>query len=141
MSSSQEQSLGLKLAPMLESGLFRPLCRPTAAIYVDCAARLMEAADEGGQVPYDQARLLIREILVRHADIPLEEDEGGQFRDLNQRAGQFFNKLIEAHWIETRRASLDEHYVLMAPALRRILRISHRSRATPRHPTTDSASP
>lgn len=123
MASPQEQSLGLKLAPLLEGGLFRPLCRPTAAIYVDCAERLMEAADEGGQVPYDQARVLIREVLARHENIPLAEDEGGQFRDGNQRAGQFFNKLIEAHWLETRRASLDEHYVLMAPALRRILRL------------------
>src|SRR5438132_8240797 len=36
---------------------FRPLTRPTAPIYVDCAERLAEAADEGGQVAHGEARL------------------------------------------------------------------------------------
>ncbi|MBN8245961.1 MAG: hypothetical protein J0L84_00805, partial [Verrucomicrobia bacterium] len=76
-----------------------------------------------GQVPHDEARVLIREVLTCHPDIPLEEDEGGQFRDLNQRAAQFFNKLLEVRWLEPRRVSLDEHYVLIAPALRRLLRL------------------
>ena len=118
-------SLGTRLAPLFGGGFFRPLSRPTAAVYVDCAERLIEAADEGGQVPHDEARLLIREVLVRHPDVQLDEDEGGQFRDLNQRAGQFFNKLLEVHWLEPRRVSLDEHYVLIAPALRRLLRMLH----------------
>ena len=116
-------SLGLRLSPLIGGGFFRPLSRASAAIYVDCAERLAEAADEGGQLPHDDARLLIREVLARHPDIKLDEDEGGQFRDLNQRAGQFFNKLIEVHWLEPRRVSLDEHFVLIAPALRRLLRM------------------
>lgn len=99
------------------------MSRPAAAIYIDCAERLVEASDDGGQVAHSEARLLICEVLVRHPDIQLEEDEGGQFRDLSQRAAQFFNKLIEAHWIEPRRISLDEHYVLIAPPLRRLLRL------------------
>lgn len=118
-------SLGTRLAPLLGGGFFRPLSRPTAAVYVDCADRLVAAADDGGQVAHDEARALIREVLTRHPDVQLEEDEGGQFRDLNQRAAQFFNKLLEVRWLEPRRVSLDEHYVLIAPALRRLLRMLH----------------
>ena len=116
-------TLGQRLAPVLAGGFFRPLSRPTAAVYVDCAERLMEAADDGGQIPHDEARVLIAEVLVRHPNIQLEEDEGGQFRDLGQRAGQFFNRLLEARWLEPRRVNLDEHYVLIAPALRRLVRL------------------
>jgi cell division septum initiation protein DivIVA len=117
------KTLGDKLAPILGGGFFRPLARPTAAIYIDAADRLAEAADEGGQIPHAEARALIREVLSQHSDIPLDEDEGGQFRDLNQRASQFFNQLIGVHWLEPRRVSLDEHYVLIAPALRQLLRL------------------
>ena len=116
-------SLGTKLSPLSGGGFFRPLSRPTAALYIDCAERLVEAADDGGQVAHAEARQLIREVMVQHPDIQLEEDEGGQFRDLNQRAAQFFNKLIEVHWLEPRRISLDEHYVLITPPLRRLLRL------------------
>jgi hypothetical protein len=121
--SAETKSLGSKLAPLLGGGFFRPLSRPTAAIYIDCADRLAEAADEGGQIPHAEARVLIREVLLQHPDVELDEDEGGQFRDLNQRASQFFNKLIEVHWLEPRRVSLDEHYVLIAPALHQLLRL------------------
>jgi len=107
----------------LSGGFFRPLSRPAAEIYVDCADRLAEAADEGGQIPHAEARALIREVLSQHPNVELDEDEGGQFRDLNQRASQFFNKLIEVHWLEPRRVSLDEHYVLIVPALRQLLRL------------------
>ncbi len=121
----EPKGLGARLAPMLGGGFFRPLARPAAAIYVDCADRLAEAADEGGQVPNAEARVLIREVLLQHPDVQLDEDEGGQFRDLNQRASQFFNKLIEVHWLEPRRVSLDENYVLIVPALRQLLRLLH----------------
>ena len=121
--SHESKTLGAKLAPFLSGGFFRPLARPTAAVYVDCADRLAEAADEGGQIPHAEARVLIREVLLQHPDVQLDEDEGGQFRDLNQRASQFFNKLIEVHWLEPRRVSLDEHYVLIAPALHQLLRL------------------
>ncbi len=116
-------SLGQRLAPFLTGGFFRPLSRPTAAVYVDCAERLMEAADDGGQIPHDEARVLIGDVLLRHPDIQLDEDEGGHFRDLGQRAGQFFNRLLEARWIEPRRVNLDEQYVLIAPPLRRLVRL------------------
>ncbi len=123
MTDNPSTSLGARLSPLLSGGFFRPLTRPSAAVYVDCADRLAEAADEGGQIPHDEARVLIRDVLVQHPDVQLDEDEGGQFRDLNQRASQFFNKLIEVHWLEPRRVSLDEHYVLIAPALRQLLRL------------------
>jgi hypothetical protein len=123
MSEDRHSSLGQKLAPFTSGGFFRPLSRPSAAVYIDCAERLVDAADDGGQVIHSDARQLIREVLVSHPDVILDEDEGGQFRDLNQRAAQFFNKLIEAHWIDPRRKSLDEHYVLITPALRRMLRL------------------
>ncbi len=116
-------SLGRRLAPLLDGGFFRPLTRPSAAVYIDCAERLAEAGDDGGQIPHDEARVLIRDVLVQHPNVQLDEDEGGQFRDLHQRASQFFNKLIEVHWLEPRRVSLDEHYVLIAPALRQLLRL------------------
>lgn len=45
----QSTSLGTRLAPLLASGVFRPLARPTASVYVDCAERLVEAADESGR--------------------------------------------------------------------------------------------
>ena len=95
--AASSKSLGARIAPLLDGGFFRPLTRPSAAVYIDCADRLAEAADEGGQIPINEARVLIREILQQHPNVQLEEDEGGQFRDLNQRASQFFNKLIEVH--------------------------------------------
>jgi len=119
----ESTSLGARLAGLLDGGFFRPLSRRTAAVYVDCAERLVEAADEGGQIAHAEARVLIREVLVRHPDVQLDEDEGGNFRDLNQRAAQFFNKLIEAHWLEPRRVSLDAHHVLITPPLRRLIRL------------------
>lgn len=123
MTSVASNSLGTRLAPLFAGGFFRPLARPTAAVYVDCADRLAEAADESGQLPHDEARLLIRDVLAEHPDVQLGEDEGGQFRDLQQRAAQFFNKLLEVHWLEPRRISLDENFVLIAPQLHRLLRL------------------
>src|SRR5690348_6708923 len=123
MASVETKSLGAKLSPILGGGFFRPLSRPTAAVYIDCADRLAEAADEGGQIGHGDARQLIREVLTNHPEVQLDDDEGGQLRDLNQRAAQFFNKLIEAHWLEPRRLSLDAHFVLITPQLRRLLRL------------------
>src|SRR5882672_1117358 len=123
MKERDSESLGTKLSTLFGGGFFRPLTRPTARIYVDCAEGLSEAADDGGQMAHTEARLLIREVMTNHRDVQLDDDEGGQLRDLNQRAAQFFNKLIEAHWLEPRRLSLDEHYVLITPQLRRLLRL------------------
>ena len=121
--TDKPESLGGKLSPILGGGFFRPLTRPTAPIYIDCADRLIDASDEGGQIDQSEARVLIREVLANHPDVQLDEDEGGAFRDLSQRAAQFFNKLIEAHWLDPRRVSLDENFVLITPRLRRLLRL------------------
>jgi hypothetical protein len=116
-------TLGTRISPFLESGFFRPLSRPSATIYIGCGERLAEAADEGGQIPHDEARALIRQVLAQHPNVQLDEDEGGQFRDLNQRASQFFNKLIEVHWLEPRRVSLDEHLELLPDPDRPIFQV------------------
>jgi len=123
MSVSELLSLGQRLAPLLSGSFFRPLVRPSASLYVDCADRLAEAADEGGQIAHDEARGLIRDVLVAHPDAPLDDDEGGRLIDASQRAGQFFNKLLEAGWIQDRRISLDERWVLVSPRLRLLLRL------------------
>ena len=67
----ESKGLGTKLAPLLGGGFFRPLARPSAAIYVDCADRLAEAADAGGQIPHAEARGLIRDVLLQHPDVQL----------------------------------------------------------------------
>ncbi|HEY5892354.1 MAG TPA: Wadjet anti-phage system protein JetA family protein [Chthoniobacterales bacterium] len=123
MPNEHAHSLGWKLAPLFNGGFFRPLSRPTAAVYVDCVDRLMTVADESGQIGFADARLIIREVLMEHPDVQLDADEGGQLRDFSQRAGQFFNKLLEARWIESRQPSLDERHILISPHLRRLVRL------------------
>ncbi|MCH8540845.1 MAG: DUF5716 family protein [Opitutales bacterium] len=118
----QNFSLGKRLGPLFETGFFRPLARPSAAVYVDCAERLTGAALDAGQIGRNEARLLVREVIEQHPDTALEEDEGGYSTDLNQKANLFFNKLLEAKWISERRISLSEYYIVIAPQLRLLLR-------------------
>lgn len=117
MNDRETSSLGAKLSPLLTGGFFRPLSRPTAAVYVDCADRLERASDEGGQLSHAEAIALIRDVLATHPGVKLDEDEGGQFTDQRQRAGQIFNRLLEAQWLEERSASLDERWVVISPRL------------------------
>ncbi len=67
--------------------------------------------------------MVIRETLALHPRAQLEADEGGDTQDLRLRAGKFFNKLLEARWLEDRTVSLDERWVLISPALRPLLRM------------------
>ena len=120
--SPSEELLSQRLARALPVSFFRPLARPSAPIYVDCADRLVLSADEGGQVTYGDCQTLIRETLAEHPQAQLGDDEGAQFGDLRQRAGQFYNKLVEAGWLQERRVSLDERWVLVTPHLRILLR-------------------
>lgn len=117
----QTESLGSALQQLFDNGFFRPLARPSAAVYVDCAERITQAADEGGQLQFDDARQLVRDTLSAHPEVHLEEDEGGKFTDLNLRASHFFNRLLDVRWIESRRVSLDEHWILVSPRLRMLL--------------------
>lgn len=119
--TDQEASLGQRLKPLFEGGFFRPLARPSAPVYVDCATRLVEAALETGQLDRSEARLLVREVIDRHPYVQFDEDEGGFASDPQQKATQFFNKLLEAHWITERRVSLSEQTILIAPQLRLLL--------------------
>lgn len=117
------RSLGERLSPLLHGGFFRPLSRPTAAVYIDCAERLIEAADEGGQVAPEDALALIRDVLATHPAVEFADDEGASFSDLRQRAGQIYNRMLEAGWLQSRQVSLDERWVLLSPPMRPLLRV------------------
>lgn len=117
------EPLSERLGRALPPGFFRPLARPSAPVYIDCADRLARSADEGGQVSHEDCQTLIREVLAAHPQAQLADDEGAALGDLRQRAGQFHNKLIEAGWLQERRVSLDERWVLITPHLRVLLRM------------------
>lgn len=119
----QDTRLSARLSSLLASDFFRPLSRPSAPIYVDCADRLSQSADEGGQLSHTDALALVREVLGLHPRAELADDEGAQFTDLRQRASQFFNKLLEAGWLQERTVSLDERWVLLTPRLRPLIRM------------------
>ncbi|ODU24805.1 MAG: hypothetical protein ABS95_01455 [Verrucomicrobia bacterium SCN 57-15] len=121
MSAETTTTLSARLSPVLAGGFFRPLARPSAPLYVDCADRLESASDEGDQLSHSDAIALIRDALTAHPSVKLEEDEGGQFADIRHRAGQIFNRLIEAGWLEERPASLDERWVILSPRLSPLL--------------------
>jgi len=70
-----------------------------------------------GQLSHSDTIALIREALAAHPGVELDEDEGGQFSDLRQRAGQVFNRLLEAFWLEERPVNLDERWVVLSPRL------------------------
>src|SRR6266542_4123110 len=118
---SPEKLLSERLTRILPSGFFRPLARPSAPVYIDCADRLELASDEGGQLSHTDAIALVRDVLVAHPSVRLDEDEGGQFADLRQRAGPIFNRLLEAGWLEERPASLDERWIVLSPRLSPLL--------------------
>ena len=120
------QALGLlstRLHSAIREDFFRPLARPSAPIYIDCADKLEQSADESGQIDHGDALILLRDVLAEHPSIALAEDEGGSVADPRQRASLILNKLIEARWFTDRRTSLDEHWVLISPELRPLLRL------------------
>ena len=116
-------NLSEKLLASVSRDFFRPLTRPSAAIYVDCAERLADVAGEAGRIPHAEAIALIREILAAHPDIVLDDDEGASLRDARQRAGQFFNRLCESRWLEDQQLGLHERWALVSPGLRPLLRL------------------
>ncbi len=116
-------NLSEKLLASVSRDFFRPLTRPSAAIYVDCAERLAEVAGEAGRIPHIEAIALIREILASHPDVVLDDDEGASLRDARQRAGQFFNRLCDSAWLEDQQLGLHERWTLVSPGLRPLLRL------------------
>jgi len=116
-------SLSTELRSQLKPGFFRPLTRPSWPAYVDAADRLLESADDGGQLSRDDALSLIREVLGALPDLQLDLDEGAEFSDLRQRAIQLYNKMLEAGWLHERMVSLGECLVLITPSLRWTVRL------------------
>lgn len=115
--------LSEKLLASVSRDFFRPLTRPSAAIYVDCAERLTDEAGEAGRIPQSEAIAIVREVLAAHPDIVLDEDEGASLRDIRQRAGQIFNRLCDSRWIEDQQLGLHERWALVSPGLRPLLRL------------------
>ncbi len=116
-------SLSTRLLGSVSRDFFRPLARRSAAIYVDCAERMAEAAGDAGRLPQQEAVAVIREVLAAHPGVALEEDEGALFRDARQRAGQFFNRLCDARWLEDQQLGLHERWALISPGLRPLIRL------------------
>lgn len=115
--------LSEKLQNSVSRDFFRPLSRPSAAIYVDCAEQLAHEAGEAGRIPHPDALAVIREVLARHPDIALDDDEGASLRDIRQRAGQIFNRLCDAKWLEDQQIGLRDRWTLISPGLRPMLRL------------------
>ena len=82
-----------------------------------------KAPTRGGQLSHNDTLVLIREVLALHPRAQLGEDEGAHLADLRQRAGQIFNKLLEAGWLQERTVSLDERWVLLTPRVRPLIRL------------------
>ena len=99
-------NLSEKLLASVSRDFFRPLTRPSAAIYVDCAERLADVAGGAGRIPHAEAVALIREILAAHPDFVLDDDEGASLRDARQRAGRFFNCFCDSRWLEDQQLAL-----------------------------------
>ncbi|MDB6077901.1 MAG: hypothetical protein JWO82_1648 [Akkermansiaceae bacterium] len=117
------ESLSHRLLQSVSRDFFRPLSRPSAAIYIDCADRIAEAAGDAGRVTHLDATALIRETLASHPEVALAEDEGASLRDARARAGQLFNRLCDAGWLEDQQLGLHERYTLFSPGLRPLLKL------------------
>ncbi|CAN5830190.1 hypothetical protein BH09VER1_BH09VER1_47340 [soil metagenome] len=100
---------------------FRPLTRPSAPIYVDCAQRLEEEAGLAGRLPLLDAQQFIREVLAAYPLTRFEEDEGALLRDARQRAGVFLNKLLAAGWVEEQTLGLQDRRIVITPGLRLLM--------------------
>lgn len=117
------ESLSHRLLESVSRDFFRPLSRASAALYIDCADRIAETAGDAGRVPHTDAIAVIRETLAAHPGILLDEDEGASLRDARQRAGQIFNRLCDARWVEDQQLGLHERWALVSPGLRPLLRL------------------
>lgn len=115
--------LSERLSRSVSAAFFRPLARPSAPVYVDCADRLIEEAGESGRLSHKETIEIIREVLAHHPLTLLGDDEGGALRDARQRAGQFFNRLLEAGWIDEQTLGLHERWAVITPGLRPMMRM------------------
>ena len=115
--------LSRRLTRSVAADFFRPLARPSAPIYVDCADRLIDEAGEAGRLAHKETLEIIREVLAAHPSSLLDEDEGSALRDARQRAGQFFNRLLAAGWLEDQTLGLHDRWAVISPGLRPLLRM------------------
>lgn len=115
--------LSTRLSRSISADFFRPLARPSAPVYVDCADRLVEEAGESGRLAQRETTEIIKEVIARHPLALLAEDEGAALRDARQRATQFFNRLIAAGWLEDQTLGLHERWAVISPGLRPLLRM------------------
>lgn len=116
-------ALSSRLSRSVGAEFFRPLARPSAPVYVDCADRLIEEAGESGRLTQKEAIELIREVLALHPLSLLADDEGAALRDARMRAGQFFNRLLAAGWLEDQTLGLHERWAVISPGLRPLIRM------------------
>ncbi|MCB1226210.1 MAG: hypothetical protein KDK99_10400 [Verrucomicrobiales bacterium] len=116
-------SLSQRLSEHVSADFFRPLSRPSAPVYVDCADRLIDEAGETGRLSHKEALEIIREVLARHPAVLLGDDEGASLRDIRMRAGQFFNRLVGAHWLEDQTLGLHQRWAVVSPGLRPLMRM------------------
>lgn len=116
-------SLSYRLLGSVSRDFFRPLSRPSAALYIDCADQIADAAGDAGRIQQPEALALVRDTLSSHPEIQLADDEGGSLRDARQKAGQIFNRLCDAGWLEDQQLGLHERWALVSPGLRPLLRL------------------
>ena len=116
-----DTSLSERLGRAVSADFFRPLTRPSAPVSVDCAHRLIDEAGLAGRMQLPDARQIIREVLLRHPQVKLDDDEGAQLRDAGQRAGMFLNRLLAAGWLEEQTLGLQDRRIIVTPGLRLLI--------------------
>jgi Family of unknown function (DUF5716) len=115
--------LSSRLQRVVSADFFRPLARPSAPVYVDCADRLIQEAGESGRLPHKEMLEILREVLLTHPAALLAEDEGCTLRDSRQRAGQFSQRLLLAGWLEDQTLGLHERWAVISPGLRPLIQM------------------
>jgi hypothetical protein len=78
------ETLSTRLSRSVSADFFRPLARPSAPVYVDCADRLIDEAGEAGRLSQRETIEVIKEVIARHPLSLLAEDEGAALRDARQ---------------------------------------------------------
>ena len=67
-------ALSFRLYSSVGAEFFRPLAKPSAPIYVDCADRLVLEAGEAGRLTQKETVEIIREVLALHPLVTLMAD-------------------------------------------------------------------
>ena len=114
-------TLSQRLFSNLPDGFFRPLVGRSAAVYVDCADALVEAAGEAGRIPVNEARALVIGIVEADESPRGDESEVATLGDVRVRAAHIINQMLEVAWIEEYPESLHERWILISPTLRPLL--------------------